>query len=582
MAKKTYSLFFRYFKDCFLIMLSFIFIITILLGYFIYNYANTSKSLYRTQATEQSNQLIANTLDYCTNIFVSLSSDLDVQDFLITDVSKANTIDCYNITQRIKSILSNKIVGNDYINSIYLCSPDKNYVISNNGFKMTDDFSKYVWYDESLINNIGPVRLSVKSTTQPNGKPGYIMLYKVIDSTISDDNICIIVINAAVLQKSISEIFYDNDCSFLIRDKQNNTGLLNSGIDPESVKKILSSSTDTEKSSFFNHGLTSKLFYLDDYNWDCVYVYDNTALNRQIFETLLFIIPVSFATLLLIALALSYIRAKKAYLPINKMVSTLSNQKNNINIQDIASNYQYTELNYITELLIDYINDKQKLQDELAKRLQQLNDANKYALEVQIQPHFIFNTLEIIYLEAYELFGDENIISLMVYNLSDILRVTFRNDNKFMPISSEIDYIKKYLFIQKVRFENLFETVYDIDDESENLMTPKLILQPIVENSIVHGIIPAERKCTIKICNRIYSDHVVFTIEDDGIGMSEERLKEIQEILNDTSSLPDKNIGIANVNMRIKLLFGSEYGCKIISSNSKGTKIEISLPCIQS
>ena len=134
----------------------------------------------------------------------------------------------------------------------------------------------------------------------------------------------------------------------------------------------------------------------------------------------------------------------------------------------------------------------------------------------------------------------------------------------------------------KNRDAKLIKTVYDIDDESENLMTPKLILQPIVENSIVHGIIPAERKCTIKICNRIYSDHVVFTIEDDGIGMSEERLKEIQEILNDTSSLPNKNIGIANVNMRIKLLFGSEYGCKIISSNSKGTKIEISLPCIQS
>ena len=78
MTKKPSSLFLRYFKDFFVIMLSFIFIITILLGYFIYNYASTSKSLYRTQATEQSNQLIANTLDYCTNIFISLSSDFDI------------------------------------------------------------------------------------------------------------------------------------------------------------------------------------------------------------------------------------------------------------------------------------------------------------------------------------------------------------------------------------------------------------------------------------------------------------------------------------------------------------------------
>ena len=170
----------------------------------------------------------------------------------------------------------------------------------------------------------------------------------------------------------------------------------------------------------------------------------------------------------------------------------------------------------------------------------------------------------------------------MVYNLSDILRVTLRNDNKFMPINSEIDYIKKYMYIQNIRFGALFETSYDIDENSENLMTPKLILQPIVENSIVHGIIPSEKKCFIKISNVVKNDRVVFTIEDNGIGMSEERLKEIREILNNMTVIPNKNIGIANVNMRIKLLFGNEYGCSIISSDSNGTKIEISIPVITS
>ncbi len=582
MSKQTSSLFIKYFKDFFIIMLSFIVIITIILSYFIYSYMVSDKNSYRIKATEQANQILSDLLDDCTGIFASVSADADINNFKNTDVRGLSEMERYTKTLRIKNDLLNKLAANDYISSISLCSFEQGFVLSHQLFKMTNDFTEYVWYNDNLItdNTLLPYSTAIVSSESSNTES--IILYKALEVSDPENCICIITINATDLKAGITKTFYDNGCSVLMWDNRTDTPLINIGLDENQLHEIHKNSLNNKEPSFFNNNQSIRLFQLNDYNWDCVYVYDNSNLNKEFIQTICLIMPLSFAILIIIAILLSYIRAKKAYLPINKMVSALSNYKSNIEVQDIATNYQYTEMNYIAEVLMSNIHDKNKLQTELMKNLQQLNDANKYALEVQIQPHFIFNTLEIVYLQAYELFGDNNIISEMIYNLSDILRVTLRNDNKFIPINTEIDYIKKYMYIQNVRFDNLFETTYEIDEKSEELLTPKLILQPIVENSIVHGIIPAERKCIIKVSNRVEKDKVVFVIEDTGVGMSEERLLQIRETMDDASSLPKKNIGIANVNMRLKLLFGDEFGCNIVHSGSDGTKIEISIPVITS
>ena len=580
MCKRTISLFFKYFWDLFLIMLSFIIIIGILFSCFIYNYASTNKNLYRTQATEQTNLLIADMLDDCTSIFASLSSNQDILAFENLDVNTLSEIQLYNLISRMQSTLSDKITSTDYISSIYICSQKNNYVLSPKNLKKTSDFSNYIIYNENLLNNDNSLHKTTSIASDADSNTAYIILNKTLDIANPESSICIIILNASILKNNISKTLYDSDCSFLIWDNLNNIPIINLGLDNNLLSEIHKSSVRNKKPSFFNRNQYNKLYTPNDYNWDCIYVYDNTSLNKEILQNICLIIPLSFIILILIAILLSYIRAKKAYLPINKIVDTLTRQKDNVNMQDFVSNYSYTEINYIIETLMNNIKDKNELQEALEKKFQQLNDANRYALEVQIQPHFIFNTLEIVYLESYELFGDKNIISEIIYNLSDILRLTLRNDNKLIPICSELDFIKKYLYIQNIRFEDLFETTYDIDKDIDNLLTPKLILQPIVENSIKHGIIPAEKKCNIKISNYIEDERVVFIIEDTGIGMNPKRLQEIREIINDESSLPSKNIGIANVNMRIKLIFGNDFGCEIISSDSNGTKIKISIPII--
>ena len=132
-------------------MLSFIIIITVLLSYFVFNYTSTSKNLYRTKATEQANQLISNVFDSCTNIFASIASDENIDELRYMDMHNLSEIARYNKTIQINKTLSNQIINNDYISSIYVCSFENNYIISNQNFKMTEDFSDYIWYNEDLL-----------------------------------------------------------------------------------------------------------------------------------------------------------------------------------------------------------------------------------------------------------------------------------------------------------------------------------------------------------------------------------------------------------------------------------------------
>jgi len=579
MSKKSTSLFLKYFRDFLIIMLLFIIIISVLFSYFIYNYANTNKKLYRSLATEQANQIITNILDDCSTIFSSLSTNSDIITFENLNQKTISEIERYNWLNRIQSTLTDKITNCNYVSAIYIYSPKNNYALSHKTFKRTDDFSNYIIYNENLLVADDFLNYTTSIATT-NNSIKYILLNRTLDTTTPNGMMCIIILNATMLKNNVSKILHDNDCSFFIWDNLNDVPITNSLLDGTRLHEIHQNIINGKKPTFFKRNQSINLYKLSDYNWDCIYIYDNSSLNKEILQTICWIIPLSFISLSLGAVFLSYRRAKKTYLPINKIVDILNKQKNNINISDIASNYSYTEINYITETLINNIKDKNKLQKALEKKIKQLNDANKYVLEVQIQPHFIFNTLEIIYLESCKLLGKKNIVPEMIYNLADLLRVTLRNDNKFIPIGNELNYTKKYLYIQNIRFEDSFEVIYNIDENTENLLTPKLILQPIVENSIKHGIIPASRKCFIKISNYIENERVIFIIEDNGVGMTPERLHEICNFINDDSSLPVKNIGIANVNMRIKLIFGDDFGCEIISSDSNGTKIKISIPVI--
>ncbi len=203
-------------------------------------------------------------------------------------------------------------------------------------------------------------------------------------------------------------------------------------------------------------------------------------------------------------------------------------------------------------------------------------------LQLQINPHFLYNTLETI--SSIAAVNKVFIICDLCEKLGENFRYSLgKNYGEFVTVTQELAHTKNYVYIQQTRFGNKFEVFYNVDKEVEDKRILRFILQPIVENAIVHGLSNMEGKGTLEISISREEELLVIKIADDGAGMDMERLEEISRYINDTN-IEDKkrhSIGIRNVNQRIKLACGSEYGITIESAPNRGSCFTINLPLMQ-
>ncbi len=224
--------------------------------------------------------------------------------------------------------------------------------------------------------------------------------------------------------------------------------------------------------------------------------------------------------------------------------------------------------------------------DRLIKRnyVQQLEkkESEFRNLQLQINPHFLYNTLETI--SSIAAVNKVFIICDLCEKLGENFRYSLgKNYGEFVTVTQELAHTRNYVYIQQTRFGNKFEVFYNVDKEAGNYRILRFILQPIVENAIVHGLSKIAGQGTLEISISRIEEHLVIKIEDDGVGMSADRVEEISRYIND-SNIEDKkrhSIGIRNVNQRIKLACGSEYGITIESSENTGSCFTIILPLLQ-
>jgi sensor histidine kinase YesM len=204
-------------------------------------------------------------------------------------------------------------------------------------------------------------------------------------------------------------------------------------------------------------------------------------------------------------------------------------------------------------------------------------------LQLQINPHFLYNTLETI--SSIAAVKQAFIICDLCEKLGDNFRYSLgKNYGEFVTVVQELQHTQNYVYIQKTRFGNKFEVFYNVEPELEDKMILRFILQPIVENAIVHGLSSITGKGTLEISISQENELLVIKIEDDGIGMTPEKVEEINKYIDSNNDSPDEkrqSIGIRNVNQRIKLACGNEYGITIESTRYLGSCFTIYLPLIQ-
>ncbi|MDU5109943.1 MAG: histidine kinase [Clostridium sp.] len=205
-------------------------------------------------------------------------------------------------------------------------------------------------------------------------------------------------------------------------------------------------------------------------------------------------------------------------------------------------------------------------------------DAEFYALQNQINPHFLYNTLDSIRMKA--LINKDVEVSEMVNTLSKLFRMTIKKTDAIVSFKHEIDHVKEYLQIHKYRMRDRINWRFSFDDNLLSQKVPKFILQPIVENSITHGINHINENGLIEIKAYILEEKIIIEVNDNGIGIDEEKVIEINSIINsdfNSFSENEKSIGLANINKRIKLLYGDKYGISINSKLAVGTGVKITL-----
>lgn len=207
------------------------------------------------------------------------------------------------------------------------------------------------------------------------------------------------------------------------------------------------------------------------------------------------------------------------------------------------------------------------------------------SLQSQINPHFLYNTLECIRSEAVCQGCDS--IAKMARALASFFRYSISRKENVVTIEDELNNIKHYIMIQNYRFEDKF--LFQVDMEPEDkaayaCQIPKMTIQPIVENAIFHGLETKQGECRVVIRIRLAKDLVLLTVSDNGIGMDEEQLQKLRKGVEQEreksreDSAHGNGIALYNVNQRLKLLFGEGYGLHIYSTKGEGTDVEIQMP----
>lgn len=210
----------------------------------------------------------------------------------------------------------------------------------------------------------------------------------------------------------------------------------------------------------------------------------------------------------------------------------------------------------------------------------QLERAEIRALQMQINPHFLYNTMETIYWKVMEAAKGYCPANQMIENLSDILHYSLSEGEDLVRLQDELRIAEKYIQIQKMRFGDFFEVVCDREDSCMDVRVPKLFLQPLIENAIQHGLLASsemKQAGKIKLRVRNLGEDVLICVIDNGVGISESRLSELRLLLEEGKT-GEGHIGLFNTNLRVRLHFGEPYGIKVYSKSDLGTVIKIRVP----
>lgn len=376
---------------------------------------------------------------------------------------------------------------------------------------------------------------------------------------------------AIIVTNSTKTLLFSNTNAYSMQINENLS------IDQQFIKRININSNNMFLVNFNGQNYLMTETYSNKYDLYFILLLSQKEIYGPLEKILLFICFAVFVSFF-ISFSFSYSLTKKSFRQLDVILKILQNAENSVYINTDLSIFRDEYDIILHNILKTFIkNNYLKLQLNEAK-LRQKN-AELTALQLQINPHFLFNTLQLINIEILKINPTVSPASKLVENLSDILKYSLGNPNNTVRLHDEIQYTKKYLDIMYFRYPNKFMVFWDYDENVLDTPIIRFLFQPLIENSIYHGIKPKHGKGLIKVRISKKNDGLYVRISDNGIGISKPELEQLRKELNKLDfNFDEKHIGLKNVNKRLILFYGPQSMIKINSKYNWGTVISFFIP----
>ncbi|MEN8907487.1 MAG: sensor histidine kinase [Clostridiales bacterium] len=565
---------------CFIIL-----IVSIFLSNIIYQrvYANITLNKV-SDLSVQTLYSIESNLDLTINNINSYSkmilSDNDLQNLLrsediYSDLDSQERLSkyLYKLMQEVPVISSVHIFDNS--NNEFSVSYKSDYKF------LPENIKTVKWYN-SVINEKGAYILSLNGggVFENSSEGNFISMVRLVRDINTTDPIGILVINISenAFEGLYSNILSNYNTNIIILN-ENNESIINSAkIDKTQVKQLLSGFDNKEAGflmkTFKKKEVLASYLKLNNYDWKIISTIPSKELSNENSTTSLigFIIIIINSVLLFVGAILT---SRMITIPINKLLKSMKGLENGI-FKEVEINTGNNEIGKLKDGYNIMISEIKKLikgiiEEQSIKRKLELE-----ALQAQVKPHFLYNTLDSI--SSLALLGRTKDVCEMIDSLGYYYRKSLSNGNEIITLNEEFQIVKNYLKIQEMRYGDKLSTKFELDKRCNDYQIPKLVLQPLVENAIYHGVRLKSKKGLILIKSVKESCIIRIEIEDNGIGMSKEM---IDKILFNNKEFNNSGFGIIGTIKRLKIFYSEDNCFKIESEKNIGTKITIMIPILK-
>lgn len=564
-----------------------ILLIAVLLSCFLHNYIN--ENIYLNM--QNHNQRVEKALKYHFDDIIKLSeypyTDGEVLGILRKNYESGGSeeIEKMNDNSRLSTLLYKHVFYmNEYIESVWLVPANKKITPAVKTIRSVNnnyDITMEDWYQEVLEGKGNAFILGVHHDNGTNNGSDIVSVARSIIDPENGADLGMIVINMPV--QKIASLCYTNDAEGIVTavaDEKNKFIIYKKSDRKQEFNKYLTYHADEIKSDKMTKiKISGENYYIVASEFEMINgrIFQMYSEERALksFQVFVWGIVAGAIVIGVILFVISYSISKSITKPINQLVDSMRAVEKG-NLKEKSEDF-YGELKILSDTFNQMTEKMSEMFYELQEKERQKRKMELLALQAQINPHFMYNTLNSIKCMA-ELQGADSVVK-MLDAMVFVLRYTAEDTQEIVSIEREIEFIKNYTEIINFRYFGRFSFIFHVPNETLSYGTLRFILQPILENAVFHGFEPQDLNAVIELRVIENEDTIVFEITDTGKGIEPQRCKEILEQESKEKRGLNK-IGIYNVDQRIKLTFGKQYGIKLVSRVQCFTKAIITIPKI--